>query len=71
MTAQKFMAYFEDAVGHLYCSDIIETVILGTRLNPGESEAAMVTFTRRRASRSAACPRGSASGSPPASLSTA
>jgi C_GCAxxG_C_C family probable redox protein len=45
MTAQKFMAYFEDAVGHLYCSDIIETVILGRRLNPGESEAAMITFT--------------------------
>ncbi len=45
MTAQKFMAYFEDAVGHLYCSDIIETVILGKRLNPGESEQAMITFT--------------------------
>jgi C_GCAxxG_C_C family probable redox protein len=45
MTAQKFMAYFEDAVGHLYCSDIIETVIIGRRLNPGESEAAMITFS--------------------------
>ena len=42
--SQKFMAYFEDAVGHLYCSDIIETVILGKRLNPGDSEAAMMTF---------------------------
>lgn len=42
--SQKFMAYFEDAVGHLYCSDIIETVILGKRLNPGESETAMMTF---------------------------
>ena len=42
--SQKFMAYFEDAVGHLYCSDIIETVILGRRLNPGDSEAAMMTF---------------------------
>jgi C_GCAxxG_C_C family probable redox protein len=44
MTSQKFMAYFEDAVGHLYCSDIIETVILGRRLNPGDSEAAMISF---------------------------
>lgn len=44
LTSQKFMAYFEDAVGHLYCADIIETVILGHRLNPGESEAAMMTF---------------------------
>jgi C_GCAxxG_C_C family probable redox protein len=43
--SQKFMAYFEDAVGHLYCSDIIETVILGKRLNPGESEEAMMAFT--------------------------
>jgi C_GCAxxG_C_C family probable redox protein len=48
MTAQKFMAYFEDAVGHLYCSDIIETVILGRRLNPGESETAMATFSREK-----------------------
>jgi hypothetical protein len=45
LKAQRFMAYFEDAVGHLYCSDIIETVILGHRLNPGESETAMITFT--------------------------
>ena len=44
MTSQKFMAFFEDEIGHLYCADIIETVILGHRLNPGESEAAMVTF---------------------------
>jgi C_GCAxxG_C_C family probable redox protein len=44
--SQKFMAYFEDAVGHLYCSDIIETVILGRRINPGESEEAMVSFSQ-------------------------
>jgi C_GCAxxG_C_C family probable redox protein len=44
MTSQKFMAYFEDAVGHLYCSDIIETVILGRRINPGDSEEAMISF---------------------------
>ena len=42
--AQKFMAFFEDAVGHWYCADIIETVILGKRLNPGESDVAMMTF---------------------------
>jgi hypothetical protein len=28
----------------MYCADIIETVILGHRLNPGESEQAMMTF---------------------------
>jgi C_GCAxxG_C_C family probable redox protein len=42
--SQKFMAHFEDAVGHLYCSDIIETVILGHHLNPGDSEEAMMAF---------------------------
>ncbi len=46
--SQKFMAYFEDAVGHLYCADIIETVIIGRKLNPGESPAAMVTFSKEK-----------------------
>lgn len=48
MTAQKFMAFFEGEIGHMYCADIIETVILGHRLNPGESEAAMVAFTNEK-----------------------
>lgn len=48
MMAQKFMAFFEGEIGHLYCADIIETVILGHRLNPGESEAAMMTFTNEK-----------------------
>ncbi len=42
--AQKFMAYFEDAVGHLYCSDIIETAILRRKINPGDSDEAMMSF---------------------------
>ena len=44
MTAQKFMAFFEGEIGHMYCADIIETVILGHRLNPGDSEEAMMLF---------------------------
>ena len=48
MTAQKFMAFFECEVGHLYCADIIEKVILGQRLNPGESEEAMISFTNQK-----------------------
>ena len=43
-TSQKFMAFFEGELGHIYCADIIETVILGRKLNPGESEAAMISF---------------------------
>jgi hypothetical protein len=45
LISQKFMAFFEDAIGNMYCADIIETVILGHRLNPGESDAAMAAFT--------------------------
>jgi C_GCAxxG_C_C family probable redox protein len=44
MTSQKFMAFFEGEIGHMYCADIIETVILGHRLNPGESDEAMMAF---------------------------
>jgi C_GCAxxG_C_C family probable redox protein len=46
--SQKFMANFEGKIGHMYCADIIETVILGHRLNPGESEAAMLTFSKEK-----------------------
>ena len=48
MTAQKFMAFFEGEVGHLYCANIIETVILGHKLNPGESDKAMALFTEEK-----------------------
>ncbi len=48
LMAQKFMARFEGEIGHLYCSDIMETVILGHRLNPGESEEAMMTFSKEK-----------------------
>jgi len=47
-TAQKFMAFFEGEIGHMYCADIIETVILGHRLNPGASEQAMVQFSHEK-----------------------
>ena len=48
MTSQKFMAFFEGEIGHMYCADIIETVILGHRLNPGDSEEAMVLFSNEK-----------------------
>jgi C_GCAxxG_C_C family probable redox protein len=48
MVAQKFMAFFEDELDHMYCADIIETVILGHKLNPGESDVAMMTFTNEK-----------------------
>lgn len=47
-TSQKFISRFENATGYLYCSDIIEKVILGHKLNPGESEAAMASFVQEK-----------------------
>jgi len=46
--AQKYIAYFEDAVGHIYCSDIIENVVMGYRINPGDSAESMMRFTREK-----------------------
>jgi len=48
ITSQKYIAFFEDAVGNMYCSDIIENVILGHKINPGESETAMIEFTHEK-----------------------
>ncbi len=48
MTSQRFIAQFEGKVGHVYCADLIETVVLGHRLNPGESEETMATFTAEK-----------------------
>jgi C_GCAxxG_C_C family probable redox protein len=48
MTSQRFIAQFESKVGHVYCADLIETVVLGHRLNPGESEETMITFTEEK-----------------------
>ena len=45
-TAQKFMDLFEEAIGHRHCADIIESVTIGYRLNPGESDEAMATFAQ-------------------------
>ncbi len=42
--AQKFMAKFEGKLGNLYCSDIIENVILGYAINPGHSEQEFIQF---------------------------
>jgi C_GCAxxG_C_C family probable redox protein len=48
LMAQKFMASFEGVIGQTHCSDIMEKVILGHKLNPGESEEAMMTFAAEK-----------------------
>jgi C_GCAxxG_C_C family probable redox protein len=47
-TAQKFIALFEAATGSRYCANIIESVTIGFRLNPGESDEAMATFAQEK-----------------------
>jgi len=48
ITAQKFMAFFEDEVGYLYCSDIQEKVIFGCDMDPGASEEHMEAFAKAK-----------------------
>lgn len=48
VTAQKFMAFFEDKVGYLHCSDIQEKVIFGRNMDPGASEENMVAFAKAK-----------------------
>lgn len=47
-TGQKFMSFFEDEIGHIYCADIIENVTIGSKINPGESEQAMASFAQAK-----------------------
>lgn len=39
--SQKLMAKFEGKVDYMYCADIIENIILGYAINPGESDEAI------------------------------
>jgi C_GCAxxG_C_C family probable redox protein len=46
--SQKFIFRFEEEIGNLYCSEIIETLIIGHSCNPGQSEEAMTIFTSEK-----------------------
>jgi C_GCAxxG_C_C family probable redox protein len=46
--SQKFMAKFQGKLGYMYCADIIENIILGHRINPGESDQAMMQFSHEK-----------------------
>jgi C_GCAxxG_C_C family probable redox protein len=43
--AQRFMAYFEDEIGYLLCSEIQEQVIFGRNMDPGASAENMSAFS--------------------------
>jgi len=48
MISQEFMARFQHELGEIYCADIIESVTLGHKLNPGESPDAMHRFAEEK-----------------------
>ena len=45
---QKFISRFEETIGYRRCADIQEKVVLGRRINPGESQAAMEDFVKEK-----------------------
>jgi C_GCAxxG_C_C family probable redox protein len=46
--AQEFIALFQRELGSIYCADIIESVTIGHKLNPGESPEAMQQFAEEK-----------------------
>ena len=46
--AQKFMAFFEDAVGRQLCAEIHEHVIFGRNMDPGASPENMAAFAEAK-----------------------
>ncbi|MCK4789531.1 MAG: hypothetical protein KAV87_37665 [Desulfobacteraceae bacterium] len=46
--AQKFMAFFEDELGHRLCAKIHEHVVFGRNMEPGASEAHMAAFVEAK-----------------------
>lgn len=42
--AQQFIARFEERIGYVHCADILENIVIGYKINPGNSEHAMKTF---------------------------
>ncbi|MFH1490592.1 MAG: C-GCAxxG-C-C family protein [Pseudomonadota bacterium] len=48
MTAQKFMAFFEDTLGYLHCAEIQEHVVFGRNMDPGASEEKMEAFAKAK-----------------------
>ncbi|MFC1532406.1 C-GCAxxG-C-C family protein [Thermodesulfobacteriota bacterium] len=48
ITAQKYMAFFEDSVGYMHCSDIQEKVIFGRNMDPGASQEHMEAFAKAK-----------------------
>jgi C_GCAxxG_C_C family probable redox protein len=48
MTAQKFMAFFEDELGYMLCAEIQQHVVFGRNMDPGASEEHMAAFAQAK-----------------------
>ena len=48
MTAQKFMAFFEDQLGYMLCAEIQQHVVFGRNMDPGASEENMAAFAQAK-----------------------
>lgn len=48
MTAQKFMALFEEQLGYMLCAEIQEHVVFGRNMDPGASEEHMAAFAQAK-----------------------
>jgi C_GCAxxG_C_C family probable redox protein len=59
-TAQKFMALFEEALGYRHCANILESVTIGHKINPGESDEAMAAFAQEKGFEKCGVPPGTA-----------
>jgi C_GCAxxG_C_C family probable redox protein len=46
--AQKYLSCFEDTIGSVYCTDILENVVIGFKINPGDSNESMALFIREK-----------------------
>jgi C_GCAxxG_C_C family probable redox protein len=46
--AKKFLASYEDILGYLNCADILEKVVIGYPISPGESDEAMAKFAAEK-----------------------
>jgi C_GCAxxG_C_C family probable redox protein len=48
LIAQQFITRFEERMGYVHCADILENIVMGHKINPGESEQAMKTFAEEK-----------------------
>ena len=61
MTAQKFMAFFEDQLGYMLCAEIQEHVVFGRNMDPGASEEHMAAFAQAKGFEKCGLPPGTGS----------